>query len=71
VTGPQKDKTPDGEDAVNEQIGAKLRQVYSEVAAEPVPDRFAELLKQLGEATETAQDQHAKPVDDDETQIGR
>jgi anti-sigma factor NepR-like protein len=28
-------------------IGAKLRALYDEVAREPVPDRFIELLKQL------------------------
>ncbi|MEL6736355.1 MAG: NepR family anti-sigma factor [Pseudomonadota bacterium] len=37
---------------MNEQIGAKLRRVYEDVAAEPVPDRFADLLRQLGEKTE-------------------
>ena len=30
-------------------IGAKLRALYDEVAREPVPDRFIELLKQLDE----------------------
>lgn len=29
------------------QIGKKLREAYSELVAEPVPDRFIELLQQL------------------------
>jgi hypothetical protein len=32
---------------VQDEIGAKLRQLYSDMAQEPVPDRFIELLKQL------------------------
>ncbi len=30
-------------------IGRKLRALYDEVANEPVPDRFSELLKKLAE----------------------
>ena len=30
-------------------IGRKLRALYDEVANEPVPDRFSELLKQLAD----------------------
>ena len=32
---------------IDRAIGAKLRALYDEVAREPVPDRFIELLKQL------------------------
>lgn len=32
---------------VEEAIGRQLRKLYDEVASEPVPDRFAELLRQL------------------------
>jgi Anti-sigma factor NepR len=32
-------------------IGEKLRAYYENVASEPVPDRFADLLKQLEAAT--------------------
>lgn len=32
---------------VEESIGRHLKKLYDEVANEPVPDRFAELLKQL------------------------
>ncbi|WP_404403006.1 NepR family anti-sigma factor [Pelagibacterium halotolerans] len=30
-------------------IGSKLRELYDDVVAEPVPDRFVELLKKLGD----------------------
>ncbi|MEE4237866.1 MAG: NepR family anti-sigma factor [Anderseniella sp.] len=32
---------------VEEAIGRQLRKLYDDVASEPVPDRFAELLRQL------------------------
>lgn len=32
---------------VDEAIGRQLRKLYDDVASEPVPDRFAELLRQL------------------------
>ena len=35
------------EAVIDRAIGAKLRALYDEVAREPVPDRFIELLKQL------------------------
>ena len=35
------------ETVIDRAIGAKLRALYDEVAREPVPDRFVELLKQL------------------------
>ena len=34
-------------DAVEKAIGSRLRAFYDEVAREPVPDRFVELLKRL------------------------
>jgi hypothetical protein len=37
------------ETVMDRAIGAKLRALYDEVAREPVPDRFVELLKQLDE----------------------
>jgi hypothetical protein len=37
----------DQETVIDRAIGAKLRALYDEVAREPVPDRFVELLKQL------------------------
>ena len=41
-------KPPRKPDAiVEESIGRHLKKLYDKVANEPVPDRFAELLKQL------------------------
>jgi hypothetical protein len=37
------------EAVIDRAIGKKLRALYDEVAREPVPDRFVELLKQLAE----------------------
>lgn len=37
---------PADEEAVRK-IGGKLREKYNEVVAEPIPDRFADLLNQL------------------------
>jgi Anti-sigma factor NepR len=39
---------------IHDLIGEKLRAYYDHVASEPVPDRFAELLKEL-EAKDTKQ----------------
>jgi hypothetical protein len=36
---------------VSDLIGERLRSFYEEVAKQPVPDRFVELLKQLEAAT--------------------
>lgn len=38
-------RTPDP--VVEEAISRQLRKLYDDVASEPVPDRFTELLKQL------------------------
>lgn len=35
-------------------IGLKLRELYDDVVAEPVPDRFLELLGKLGENDDTS-----------------
>ena len=35
---------------LQEHLGGKLRAAYGQMVQEPVPERFAELLKQLGEA---------------------
>jgi Anti-sigma factor NepR len=34
-------------------IGAKLRSFYAQIASEPVPDRFTELLKKLDTQTQS------------------
>ena len=36
-------------EVVQEQIGAKLKALFDESAAQPVPDRFVELLQALAE----------------------
>jgi Anti-sigma factor NepR len=33
-------------------VGAKLKSYYAQIASEPIPDRFTELLKQLDTQTE-------------------
>ena len=38
---------------IQDEIGAKLRQLYSSMVEEPVPERFIELLKRLEEGRET------------------
>jgi hypothetical protein len=40
-------KSRGADNAVERAIGSRLRAYYDEVAREPVPDRFVELLKQL------------------------
>lgn len=37
-------------------IGSKLRELYDDVVAEPVPDRFLELLNKLGDDDTKASD---------------
>jgi Anti-sigma factor NepR len=43
--GPAKKRPPDMKD----HIGRQLRALYNEVASQPVPDRFMELLNRLDE----------------------
>ena len=38
---------------VNTEIGRKLKQYYDELVGEDIPDRFADLLKQLEEREHT------------------
>jgi hypothetical protein len=47
-------------------IGGKLRAAYGQLVQEPVPDRFAELLKQLADA-EVAQSKNSSPSTDKES----
>ena len=45
-----KDKSAnDLNDVISQKVGDKLKQVYSDIAAEPVPDRFIDLINQLDE----------------------
>lgn len=38
----------------NSEIGRKLKQYYDDLVSEEVPDRFADLLRQLDESTKSA-----------------
>ena len=38
---------PKAQQMIQDEIGTKLRQFYSDMIDEPVPDRFVELLKKL------------------------
>ncbi|MGQ0485334.1 MAG: NepR family anti-sigma factor [Hyphomicrobiales bacterium] len=40
-----------GKPPVYDMIGKRLREYYDEVAAQPVPERFVDLLKQLDSKT--------------------
>jgi Anti-sigma factor NepR len=40
-------KKPAEKQAIGEQIGRQLRSVYNDVLAQPVPDRFLDLLREL------------------------
>lgn len=33
---------------IHQRLGKKLNQVYADIVAEPVPDRFLELIEKLG-----------------------
>jgi hypothetical protein len=47
--GPPKaaDRGPKVDVVIQDEIGAKLRQLYADVVEEAVPERFLDLLKQL------------------------
>ena len=45
-------KPKPSEKFIGRQIGSKLRRLYSEILAEPVPERFHMLIEQLAQATE-------------------
>jgi hypothetical protein len=42
-------RSPKVDGIVQDEIGAKLRELYSSMVEEPVPDRFIDLLKRLEE----------------------
>lgn len=44
----------------NSEIGRKLRQYYEELASEEVPEKFADLLKQLENREKTATSQNGE-----------
>lgn len=39
-----------GDKLTRQQVGSKLKQLYADIVAEPVPDRFMELIDKLGSA---------------------
>jgi hypothetical protein len=45
--GAARGKGPVGKSELSEQIGVRLRGIYDDVLAQPVPERFLELLHQL------------------------
>jgi Anti-sigma factor NepR len=49
MTGSVKPARKTSDPTVQAAIGRTLRALYDEVANEPVPDRFSELLKKLAE----------------------
>ena len=47
MTSSLRAKKPTGKLEVSDQIGRQLRTVYNDILAQPVPDRFLDLLKDL------------------------
>lgn len=45
------DKAPSLDRLIQAQIGDKLRSMYGELAEQPVPDRFSQILARLGRET--------------------
>lgn len=45
--GPERGKAAAGKSELSEQIGVRLRGIYDDVLAQPVPERFLDLLRQL------------------------
>jgi hypothetical protein len=45
----EQNETPTLNDEAQRQIGRKLRVLYEELEAEPIPDRFVDLLRALAE----------------------
>ena len=52
-------------DVVSRKVGDKLRQVYSDIASEPVPDHFIDLINQL-DKQKNKQQENGKQQDQDE-----
>jgi hypothetical protein len=54
LVGMARDREPTDLNAVRTGIGAELRRLHSDVLREEIPDRMAELIKQLDELTEAS-----------------
>jgi hypothetical protein len=48
------DRSGKGEKLIRQRIGKKLNQVYADILAEPVPDRFLDLIEKLDTESERA-----------------
>ncbi len=47
VVNKQKTLSGKANKVINQQVGNKLKQIYADIVAEPVPDRLIDLLDQL------------------------
>lgn len=54
ATGAERARHPSIKSDLADQIGARLRSVYDDVLAQPVPERFLDLLRQLESGSETS-----------------
>lgn len=52
-----------GDKLTRQQVGGKLKQLYADIVAEPVPDRFIELLDQLGGEEPERDDRSARETE--------
>jgi hypothetical protein len=48
VVAKDEERSAKSEGLIRQRIGKKLNQVYADIVAEPVPDRFLELIEKLG-----------------------
>jgi hypothetical protein len=48
VAAKDEERSGRSERLIRQRIGKKLNQVYANIVAEPVPDRFLELIEKLG-----------------------
>jgi hypothetical protein len=53
VAAQDKDKRKMSEKLTREKVGDKLKQIYADIVAEPVPDRFVDLIEQLESGEDT------------------
>jgi hypothetical protein len=49
ISSTPENSNPSGTEQVPEWLGTRLRQMFTDVMSEPVPDEFVELLKKLDE----------------------
>lgn len=56
-----------GDKLTRQQVGSKLKQLYAHIVAEPVPDRFVELIEKLG-GDDAEEERDERPALDTEKQ---